>query len=300
MILYSVATLILALTHALKILNNWILWESNHPSKKSSFPKCEHQSIRLVLNDDLRYKQLKESSATSDYPSQHITYHTISSQLISDKESVNKEKSVCIVINEDVQLTSQWLTTINAYSQYPYIHSFQTPILYGKVDDVNERVNQVKSLKYILQLFLLHQENKTLQFERMISIKSEHNIQLKNVHRLLTNPEFVSYSNTPWSSKDIREKSILIKFYPQLIVLNIILGFFLNPIFGFLAVIQLFIYAVVDYLVLSRLASFYSLPKATKWYIISFAFHLKDLFLSIYIPNLRSANHTSPDRSDYV
>ena len=111
----------------------------------------------------------------------------------------------------------------------------------------------------------------------MITVESESNTQS---NRLMTNPEFVSYSSNLWSSNFINEKSLLLKLYPLIIAINVILGFALYPIFGFLALIQIFIYAIADYLVTAKLASFYSLPNATKWYIISFSDDLRNAFTS--------------------
>ncbi len=275
MILYVVGSLLLAFVHALKVLNKWILWESNHPPKKSSLPNTEQQHIHLTTHKNQPFKELEKSLHLSTYPPQFMTYD-------------ENKKSKCqldISFPEDVRLSKQWLHTVNAYSQYGYMTSFQTPILYAKSDTWKDRLNQVSSLKYIIQVFIQYRTDKDKQFERMITVQRGDTLHPDKENRLMTNPEFVSYSNAAWSFRPVHERSVLLKLYPVLIILNIILGVIVNPIFGFLALLQVFIYAIVDFLVLSKLATFYSLPKTTKWYIVSFGFHFKDMFTSLLTSN---------------
>ncbi len=277
MILYVALSLVLAFIHALKVLNKWIRWESSHPPKKSSVPKTDEQAIEFVLAENQSYPQLKKSTAESNYSHQLINYSFKKDRVnLSDGVPIG-QSTLDIMVDEDVQILEDWLKTINAYSQYPYVDSFQTPILYAHADNWKQRLQQVRSLKYLLQIFMHHQEDKQIHFARMITIQNEANAQ---TNRLMTNPEFVAYSNNQWSPNSINEKSLLLKLYPLIIAIHVILGFVLNPIFGFLALMQIFIYAIVDYLVTAKLASFYSLPKATKWYIISFSEDLKNAITS--------------------
>jgi len=272
LILAVLLSLILSFIHSLHLLQQWIVWESQHPNKRSILPERTPGPIQFFIKPTKSLRTVDNCIKTimqSNYPSSKLAIKKITATTKVEEDPL-EVKNLSVYIDSDVALQRDWIRTIQAQAQYNYLFAFQTPILFHSSDSWKDRVHFVRSLKFVMSAFQEYQQNKSKRFERTIYIQKPSFVGIEQQLTFLTYPEFVSFSSRNWNGDRVAEASYLQKYYPLYIVIHLLLGFFVNPLFGFIALLLFFIYAIVDYLIVSKLAAFYKQPKACKWYILSF------------------------------